>query len=278
MQRIPSEFLVVLVLVSTLSGCRTYRTFENSGVLNTMAIELDDENVTYQRLESQVARESFGGFLPRPPQQGVVEATILSNNNGSTQVSQVNPSGANFLAALTLLANMSISGGTMFAVERAGIVFLLTSVVGGLALNEWMWRPIHRRRIQAETLQLALRENPDADFYGFPHSEFQIQPSLFSTQWNASQRIVAGNISEQIIPNASTGALGSSGSEVNGSAPTLRGTAVRAGATGTYDGTSAKVLEVLNVEEGNPEFQLVIVAGDAEPFIIESTDVKFVLD
>ena len=76
-------FYSILILLTTLSSCTTFKTVQNSGVLNTMAIELDDENVEYERLESKFNRRTFGGFLKGAENKNIVEATVIHNNNGS---------------------------------------------------------------------------------------------------------------------------------------------------------------------------------------------------
>ena len=71
--------------------------------------------------------------------------------------------------------------------------------------------------------------------------------------------------------------------EIDGSGPTINGKVVKIGSTGTYQTSkkrtsNVKVVNILNFQEGNPEFQIAIVIGNAYQRIIKSTDPKFTLD
>ena len=162
-------FLSMLIVLTTLSSCTTFRAVQNSGVLNTMAIELDDDNVTYERLESRFSRETYAGFLLNASSTNVVEATVISNNNGTTNSTLTASFGANFLAALTLVGT---SASVFGALKEEGSIgndaSAVVSVVLGLALNELYWRPFNQNRMQGEALQSAMKKNSDADFYSFP--------------------------------------------------------------------------------------------------------------
>ena len=176
-------FLSMLIVLTTLSSCTTFRAVQNSGVLNTMAIELDDDNVTYERLESRFSRETFAGFLPNASSKNVVEATVISNNNGTTNSTLTASFGANFLAALTLVGTSATVFGALN--EEGGLESGLSAAIAavlGLALNELYWRPFNQNRMQGEALQSAMNQNSDADFYSFPYAEFEVKPSLFSTR------------------------------------------------------------------------------------------------
>lgn len=314
-------FLSMLIVLTTLSSCTTFRAVQNSGVLNTMAIELDDDNVTYERLESRFSRETFAGFLPNASSKNVVEATVISNNNGTTNSKLTASFGANFLAALTLVGTSATIYGTLReegSLENGPSAAI--AAVLGLALNELYWRPFNQNRMQGEALQSAMNQNSDADFYCFPYAEFEMKPSLFSTRWSGTQRIVAANISDDIIPDfsASNGLAPQTppspsnapkdemdapaeqssletetdesiaaprieSLEIEDSRPTINGKVVKIGSTGTYQTSkkrtsNVRVVNILNFQEGNPEFQIAIVIGNAYQRIIQSTDPKFTLD
>jgi len=155
------------------------------------------------------------------------------------------------------------------------------SMVLGLALNEQYWRPFNQNRMQGEALQSAMNQNPDADFYSFPYAEFEVKPGLFGTRWSGTQRIVAANISDEVIPKISSkrrqrssdvpvpinsGANESfapatpSGDEksieespdsvtidspeIEGTWPTINGKTVKIGSTGTYQTSKKKTSKV----------------------------------
>lgn len=65
--------------------------------------------------------------------------------------------------------------------------------------------------------------------------------------------------------------------------PTINGKEVKIGSTGTYQTSkkrtsNVRVVNILNFQEGNPEFQIAIVIGNTYQRIIKSTDPKFTLD
>ena len=150
------------------------KTFQNSGALNTISIELADDNVSYERLNSEFDRETFGGFLIGASSQNVVEANIITNNNGEQQASAVGAFGANVLAGLSL----GSTAGALYTVlepelngevERDfNVAAALVALGFGFILNEAIWRPFNRQRISAEAVRNAMQMNPDADFLQFP--------------------------------------------------------------------------------------------------------------
>jgi len=281
-------FYSIFILLTTLSSCTTFKTVQNSGVLNTMAIELDDENVQYERLESRFSRVTFAGFLQNASSENAVEATVISNNNGTATSTLTNSFGANFIAALTLVGTSATVFGALKEEGSNEINELVPvasiSAVLGLALNELYWRPFNQNRIQGEALQSAMNQNSDADFYSFPYAEFEVKPSLFSTRWSGTQRIVAANISDDIIPDFSAsnrletqapqspsnaaedekGAPSEQSSfetetdesiatyriynaEIEGSWPTINGKVVKIGSTGTYQTSKKRTSNVVVV-------------------------------
>ena len=291
-------FYSILILLTTLSSCTTFKTVQNSGVLNTMAIELDDENVKYERLESKFNRRTFGGFLKGAENKNIVEATVIHNNNGSKTRATMNFFGAPGLQ-LTSLLTLSFGYYRGFLsdwfqsrdVEEEQIFDPYVKVLSafaaaafGLITNENLWRPFNGSRSEREAFHSTMKQNPDADFYSFPYAEFEVKPSLFSTRWSGTQRIVAANISDDIIPdfsasnrletqapqspsNAAEDEKGAPSeqssfetetddsiaihriynSEIEGSWPTINGKVVKIGSKGTYQTSKKRTSNVVVV-------------------------------
>jgi hypothetical protein len=200
-----TTWLLSFFVLLLFSACTTQKTFQNSGALNTISIELADDNVSYERLNAEFDRETFGGFLIGASSQNVVEANIITNNNGEQQASAVGAFGANILAGLSLVS----TAGALYTVlepelngevERDfNVAAALVALGFGFILNEAIWRPFNRQRISAEAVRNAMQMNPDADFYSFPYSELELRPELFGTKWKGNYRIVAGNVSDRLF-------------------------------------------------------------------------------
>ena len=197
MRSIASLFSFFLLV--SLCGCTTQKTFHNSGALNTISLELADDNVNYERLNSEFNRKTFGGILVGASSQNVFEANIITNNNGKRQRSAVPAFGSKVFPVLSLIA---ISVGSYLGISGGGELKPLAGLVAlgvGFALNEPLCRPFNRQLITADAVRNTMRQNPDADFYSFPFSKLEVEPWLLGTQWNGSYRIVSGNISDDVF-------------------------------------------------------------------------------
>lgn len=208
MRSISPQFLLISIALIAFSSCTTFKTVQNSGALNTMAIELDDENVQYTRLESPFDRRTFGGFLKGASSTNTIEASVIHNNNGNQTSNTSNFFGSSILQAVTLVGSaiywyQLVEEGTSETTNNDDRLFNpLTAVFSaflGLVGNEAAWRPFNGARIQREAFNATMKQDPDADFYSFPYAEFEIAPGLLGTQWSGTQRIVAGNISNELF-------------------------------------------------------------------------------
>lgn len=287
-------FLSILIVLTTLSSCTTFRAVQNSGVLNTMAIELDDDNVTYERLESKFNRRTFGGFLKGAENTNIVEATVIHNNNGSKTRATMNFFGAPGLQ-LTSLLTLSFGYYRGFLSDwfqsrdaeeeqifdpYVKVLSAFAAAALGLITNENLWRPFNGSRIEREAFNSTMKQNPDADFYSFPYASFEIKPGLMGTNWSGTQRIVAGNITDELFESRDklieldsdqsadyneSSQESRRDSEIETSievqeseplVPTVRGKEIKVGSTGKYkysrnDLRSFQVLEILNFKGGD---------------------------
>ncbi len=289
-----TTWLLSFFVLLSFSACTTQKTFQNSGALNTISIELADDNVSYERLNSEFDRETFGGFLIGASSQNVVEANIITNNNGEQQASAVGAFGANVLAGLSL----GSTAGALYTVlepelngevERDfNVAAALVALGFGFILNEAIWRPFNRQRISAEAVRNAMQMNPDADFYSFPYSELELRPELFGTKWKGNYRIVAGNVSDRLFvsnearntlpisedeepiqpPKTDPGmdsdpeaeAVRPESSEMEW--PIINGKVIRLGSTGTYAANKKSkvaftVVNFINYVKGDEDFIIV---------------------
>ena len=293
MRCISFQLLSISITLISFSSFTTFKTVQNSGALNTMAIELDDDNVQYTRLESPFDRRTFGGFLKGASSTNTIEASVIHNNNGNRTSNTSNFFGSSILQVATLVGS-TISWYELMEAQASETTnnddrlfnpfSAVFSAFLGLIGNEAAWRPFNGSRIQREAFNATMKQDPDADFYSFPYAEFEIAPGLLGTQWHGTQRIVAGNISNELFqsrgnyssesrvdendkfqePKAiADEAKVSEVQESTPSVPTVRGKQIVVGSTGRYkysknDFRKFQVLEILDFKGGD-QFRIRVI-------------------
>ena len=191
-----------------LSGCLPTQMLQRGGALNTMSIELDDENIEYQQLTNSFNTKSFGGFVSLPIDGSYSSKTsVVLNNNGTGSKSFVQRP-RDFLKAITLLSTtltLTRFGNSEIDTDNEAVLFL-PSLLVGLAINDNLWRPFNQMQAKSASMNNLIEENPGAHFYSFPSSDFTVTSKLFSTSLEGTNSIVAGTISKDLITGTSVNA------------------------------------------------------------------------
>jgi len=309
-----TTWLLSFFVLMSFSACTTQKTFQNSGALNTISIELADDNVSYERLNSEFERETFGGFLIGASSQNVVEANIITNNNGEKQATKLGVFGANLASVISLsFTTVGLYLGIEPELQKRNdevernfnVVAAVLAAGFGFIVNESIWRPFNRHRITAEAVRNTMQQNPDADFYSFPHSELELRPELFGTKWRGNYRIIAGNVSKNVfgasIASEGTGIdtervetaaspqevtnISTTGTEKSMDLPSVRGKIIKVGTKGVYaysknTSQAFRVIEIINFKGGDDFRIAVMLQGAQGPFetTFKASNKKLIFD
>ena len=193
-------FLGFTIVILT-SGCLPNQMLTRSGALNTMSIDLEDENITYKQLSNSFEVYSFAGFMDTQADANFQSksSTVINNNGIQTRTAVTRQ--ANLLKFVTLFSStlrMSALAWELFPNIQKG-AFVIPSLVIALPLNDALWKPFNRQQVQGLTMNRLIGRSPNAHFYSFPNSNITEDASFFGTSWTGENYIVAGTISDQLI-------------------------------------------------------------------------------
>ena len=202
--------LLCLTLSLVLTGCLPNQMLTRSGALNTMSIDLNDDNVAYEQLSNSFDMSSFAGFLDTQPDGNFQsKSSTVINNNGIQTRTAVTRQGTllKFMTLLSSSLQISALAFESFPDVENRIGLVIPSLLVSIPLNEGLWRPFNRRQVQGMTMNRLIGRNPDAHFYSFPNSNISETAGLFGTSWAGQNYIVAGTISDSLVRGAGSVAL-----------------------------------------------------------------------
>lgn len=185
---------VTIIILST--GCLPNQMLTRSGALNTISIDLNDENVTYQQLSNSFEIGSRAGFLDTKRDGNFKSRTSTVINNNGMQTRTAVTGQASLLKVLSMIASTLLLSANDFE------ALIVPSLLASVPLNEVLWRPFNRKQVQGITMNRLIDNNPDAHFYSFPNSNISETARLIRTSWEGENYIVAGTISNQLVQGA----------------------------------------------------------------------------